>query len=173
MLPLFLNLTGRPALVVGEGPVAAAKACSLAVAGAIVRIVTPESFTAHDLDEVWLVISAATPAINREVAAAAEARRIFVNAVDDPDSASAFLGGVVRRSGVTIAISTSGAAPALTSLLREAIDAVLPADLEDWVVRAQAERIGWRRDGVAIDRRRPLLLDALNALYRPREESGA
>ena len=57
------------------------------------------------------------------MAAAAEPRRIFVNAVDDPANASAFLSGTVRRDGVTIAISTSGDAPALTALLREALDA--------------------------------------------------
>ena len=64
-----------------------------------------------------------------EVADAAEGRRVFVNAVDDPANASAFLSGVVRRDGVTLAISTSGAAPALTALLREGLDAVLPQDL--------------------------------------------
>ena len=48
-----------------------------------------------DLDEVWLVVAAATPEVNREVVSAAENRRVFVNAVDDPANASAFLSGVV------------------------------------------------------------------------------
>ena len=119
-------------------------------------------FEPADLDEAWLVVAAATPEANREVAAAAEARRIFVNAVDDPANATAFLSGVVRRDGVTIAISTSGDAPALTALLREALDAVLPADLER-VDRPGAPRA---RSGAAtlvpMDERRPLLLEALN-----------
>ena len=38
----------------------------------------------------------------------------------------AYAGGVVRRAGVTIAISTDGRAPALAGLLREALDAWLP-----------------------------------------------
>ncbi len=63
------------------------------------------------------------------MAGAAEARRVFVNAVDDPANATAFLSGVVRRDGVTVAISTSGDAPGLTALLREALDAILPRDL--------------------------------------------
>jgi siroheme synthase-like protein len=122
-------------------------------------------FEARDLDEAWLVVAAATPAANREVAVAAEARRIFVNAVDDPPNASAFLSGVVRRDGVTIAISTSGDAPALTGLLREALDAMLPADLETWMKQARHERAKWRRERVPMAERRPLLLEALNALY--------
>src|SRR5439155_17996328 len=116
--------------------------------GADVRVVAPEvrseigeagvaierrTFQPADLDGAWLVVAAATPAVNREVARAAEDRRVFVNAVDDPANATAFLSGVVRRDGVTLAISTSGDAPALSGLLREALDAVLPRDLANWV----------------------------------------
>jgi uroporphyrin-III C-methyltransferase/precorrin-2 dehydrogenase/sirohydrochlorin ferrochelatase len=122
-------------------------------------------FEPADLDGAWLVVAAATPQVNREVAAAAEARHIFVNAVDDPANASAYLSGVVRRDGVTLAISTSGDAPALAALLREALDAVLPRDLASWVRRARTERAVWRRSGVPIEARKPLLLRALNALY--------
>ena len=112
-----------------------------------VRIVR-RGFEPSDLDDVWLVVAAATPEVNRQVAEAAEARRIFVNAVDDPDNASAHLSGVVRRDDVTIAISTSGEAPALTSLVREALDAVLPHDLDDWLEAAREEtaRVAPRED---------------------------
>jgi uroporphyrin-III C-methyltransferase/precorrin-2 dehydrogenase/sirohydrochlorin ferrochelatase len=103
--------------------------------------------------------------VNRQVADAAELLRIFVNAVDDPDNATAFLSGVVRRDGVTLAISTSGAAPALTALLREGLDAMLPRDLASWMWQARAARVAWRRDGVPMEARKPRLLQALNALY--------
>src|SRR5206468_8271351 len=118
-----------------------------------------------DLGDVWLVVAAADPDTNRAVADAAEPRRIFVNAVDDPANASAFLSGVVRRDGVTIAISTSGEAPALTGLLREGLDAILPADLKAWVSHARDERVIWRRERVPIEQRKPLLLRSLNRLY--------
>jgi siroheme synthase-like protein len=184
LLPLFLDLTGRDVLLVGGGPVAAGKLQQLIAAGAKVRVVSPlitaevgcvpgveivrRPFDASDLDGVWLVVAAATPTVNREVAAAAEARRLFVNAVDDPANASAYLSGVVRRGDVTIAISTSGGAPALTSLIREALDAVLPAELVEWFTVARKERRDWRRNGVPMDVRKPLLLDALNRLYQDR-----
>jgi len=180
LLPLFLTLTGRRVVLVGGGRVAAGKLRQLLEAGADVLVVSPETtadidaanvaierreFAAADLDGAWLVVAAAPPEVNREVARAADAQRIFVNAVDDPANATAFLSGVVRRDGVTIAISTSGAAPGLAGLLREALDAVLPRELGRWIDEARRQRASWRRDRVAIDKRRPLLLDALNALY--------
>ena len=105
LLPLFLDLTSRRVLLVGGGPVAAAKLDQLLAALADVRVVSLDvheqiersgvpiarrAFQAVDLDGAWLVVAAATPDVNREVAVAAEARRIFVNAVDDPVNASAY-----------------------------------------------------------------------------------
>jgi len=185
LLPLFLNLNGRDVLLVGGGPVAAAKLQQLLAAGAQVRIVAPavtaeiqphpdvtierRPFAPSDLDGAWLVVAAATPDVNRQVAEEAEPRRLFVNAVDDPANASAFLSGVVRRDGVTLAISTSGAAPALTALLREGLDALLPRDLSAWMWQARAARVAWKRDGIPMTARKPRLLKALNALYDKEE----
>ena len=181
LLPLFVKLEGRRVVVVGGGPVAASKIGALLDAGADVEVVAPEivaeieraavtivrrPFEPDDLAEAWLVVAAAPPDVNRAVAAAAEPRRVLVNAVDDPGNASACLGGVVRREGVTLAISTSGDAPGLTALLRQALDALLPDDLGTWVEEAQRRRAEWKRDGAPMAERRPLLLEALNALYR-------
>ena len=181
LFPVFLKLTGRTVVVVGAGSVAASKLSALMEAGAAVRVVAKEigsnierpgvsivrrAFQPDDLNGAWLVVAAATPAVNRQVADAADARRVFVNAVDDPASASAYLGGVVRRGGVTFAISTDGRAPALAGLLREGLDAVLPAsDLERWMSEAETLRDRWRADGVPMDARRPLLLKALIRRY--------
>ena len=182
LLPLFVNLAGREVLLVGGGRVAEAKLRQLLAAGARVRVVAPamtsairdaapdvhlfeRGFEPADLDGTWLAVAAATPEVNRAVADAAESRRVFVNAVDDPANATAFLSGVIRRDGVTLAISTSGDAPALTALLRESLDAVLPADLAAWMATAREERVVWRRDAVPMEQRKPLLLRALNAIY--------
>lgn len=165
LLPLFLKLAGRRVVLVGAGPVAAGKLDALVRAGADVRIIEPEVFQPFDLDDAWLVVSAADAKTNRRVAAAADARRIFVNAVDDPPNASAYLGGVIRRSGVTIAISTSGEAPALAGILREGIDALLPGDLDRWTACAREARQDWREHATPMAERRPRLIEALKALY--------
>jgi siroheme synthase-like protein len=180
LLPLFVNLAGRRVLLVGGGGVAASKLGQLLASGASVRVVSPvaspeiesagvtveyREFRPSDLDEVWLVVAAATPEVNRVVAEAASVRRVFVNAVDDPANATAFLSGVIRRDGLTLAVSTSGHAPGLTALVREALDAVLPHELGDWMEIARRERAEWRRDAVPMAARRPLLLEALNRMY--------
>ena len=182
LYPVFLKLAGLPVVVVGGGPVAAGKLAGLLEAGARVTVVAPEicdairahpevtrierGFAASDLDGARWVVAAATPEVNREVAAAAAARGLFVNAVDDVASASAYLGAVVRRGAAVVALSTGGLAPALAGLLREAIEAVLPEDLERWIDIATAARAEWKRAGTPIAERRPLLLRALDRIYR-------
>jgi uroporphyrin-III C-methyltransferase/precorrin-2 dehydrogenase/sirohydrochlorin ferrochelatase len=179
LYPAFLKLDGLPVIVVGGGTVAASKLDGLLAAGARVTVIAPEvrpeirervaviveRFRAAHLDGARWVVAAATPEVNREVAAAATARGLFVNAVDDPSVASAYLGGVVRRGPVEIAISTGGLAPALAGLLREALETVLPADLERWIEVATSARADWKRGRVPIAERRPLLLRALDRLY--------
>ena len=59
-------------------------------------------FVPADLDGARWVVAAATPEVNREVAGAAAARGVFVNAVDDVASASAYLGGVIRRGPAVV-----------------------------------------------------------------------
>lgn len=182
LAPLFLKLAGRRVLVVGAGKVAAGKLAGLLAAGARVEVVAPEvhpdvaaagvpvarrGFVPEDLEGAWLAVAAATPEVNRAVAAEAERRRVFVNAVDDPEVATAYAGGVVRRGGVTVAISTEGRAPALAGLLREGIEALLPEQVETWVERAEALRAGWKAEAVPLGDRRPRLLRALVALYGP------
>jgi uroporphyrin-III C-methyltransferase/precorrin-2 dehydrogenase/sirohydrochlorin ferrochelatase len=186
MFPAFLDLTSRTVVVVGGGPVAASKIESLLLAGARVTVVAPEirpeiartdvalvrrEFRDTDLDGAWWVVAAAPPAVNRQVNAAAEARHIFVNAVDDPQHATAYLGGVVRRAGVTIAISTDGRAPALAGLLREALDAWLPRELDAWMKASDEARRVWREQKVPMAERRPQLLETLNRLYEDKAAS--
>lgn len=182
VFPLFLRLAGRRVVVVGGGAVAAARVRQLQGASARVTVIAPSiraeiaasgadcirlPFEPPVLDGAWLAVAAATPEVNREVARAAEARRIFVNAVDDPVHASAYTGGVVRRGDVLVAISTQGRAPALAGLLREALDLILPSEVEVWAKRAAAMRRRWKSARVPLADRRPLLLEALNRLYAP------
>jgi uroporphyrin-III C-methyltransferase/precorrin-2 dehydrogenase/sirohydrochlorin ferrochelatase len=183
LLPLFAKLSGRSVVLVGAGPVAASKLRSLLEAGAEVTVVAPavvgeierapvtllrREFEPDDLSGVWLAVAAATPEVNRRVAEEAERRRVFVNAVDDPDSASVYTGGVFRRGRVTVAVSTEGEAPALAGLLREGLEALVPDDLDAWVEQATVLRRQWKRNGVPLPGRRPLLLEALNRLYAGR-----
>jgi siroheme synthase-like protein len=164
LFPLFLKLEGRAVLVVGAGPVAERKVASLLEAGAEVRVVapqatpevlrlagagriawTPRAFDEADLDGAWLIVAATgDPQVQRRIAATAEARRVFLLAVDDPPNASAYSGAVVRRPPFLVAISSSGATPALARLVREIVEQVLPGDA--WVEHARRLRDRWIAD---------------------------
>jgi siroheme synthase-like protein len=165
LFPLFLKLERRPVLVVGAGAVAERKVMALVGAGARVRLVaplatpelrrlaaagllewSPRPFEESDVEGIWLVVAATGDVeVQRHVATAAEARRIFLLAVDDPANASAYAGAVVRRPPFLVAISSSGATPALTRLVREIIEQVLPGDA--WIEHAKALREKWLADG--------------------------
>ena len=182
LFPLFAKLSGRKVVVVGGGAMALTRVRQLVDVGANVTVVAPairpevaalagttrvRPFTDSDLDEAWFAVAAATPEVNRAVAEAAEKRRILVNAVDDPATASVYTGGVVRRDDVTVAISTGGRAPALAGLLREALESLLPPEVGAWSEVAEWERQEWKHARIPMAERRPLLLRALNALYAP------
>jgi len=180
LFPAFLKLKGRRVVVVGAGPVAASKLAPLLAAGADIHVIAPtvvdairsakvtlveRAFRPGDLEGAWFVVAAAPPEVNRQVAQEAEARCVFVNAVDDKENASAYLGGVVRKAGVTVSISTDGRAPAIAGLLREGLDALLPDELDAWMKLAESLRTAWKAARVPMEQRRPLLLDALVSLH--------
>jgi siroheme synthase-like protein len=159
--PVFLKLAGKPVLVVGAGSVAERKIVGLVEARALVRVVAPMAtpalermafegaiewhrrrFEDADASSVWLIVASTNdPEAQRRVAAAADARRVFLIAVDDRENASAYSGAIVNRPPFTIAISSSGAAPAMTRLLREVIEHVLPSD--EWMEHARRLRARW------------------------------
>ncbi len=165
LYPLFAKLEGRRVLVVGAGAVAERKIASLLDARAQVHVVSPEAtarvqelastralawsargFEDQDAEGVYLIVAATSEAnVQAQVAAAAQAHHVFVIAIDDPTNASAYSGAVIRRSPFTIAISSSGATPALTRLLREIIEHVLPED--SWVENAKQLRAKWIASG--------------------------
>jgi siroheme synthase-like protein len=135
--PIFLDLSGVPVLVVGGGRVALRKVESLLRAGASVRVVAPDisdeirelpaqivarRFEPADLDDVRLVLTAADDSgVNADVAAEAGRRGLWVNSADDPANCTFTLPAVARDGAVTVAVSTGGASPALSSHLRNEI----------------------------------------------------
>ena len=188
LFPVFLKLGGRRVLLVGAGPVAEAKLEGLLAAGAQVTVVAPEiragieaagvqierrGFRPNDLEGAWLVVAAAPTDVNREVERAAAECSVFVNAVDDPAHATAYTGGVVRKGGVTVAVSTEGRAPALAGLVREALEALIPEEIAAWVAEGAALRAQQKQARVPMGERRPLLLRALNRIYEGRVEVSA
>ena len=117
--PVFLDLSGKNCLVIGEGQEIAAKAKALVEAGATVRHVNPREFQTADLEDCFLVITG--QADNSEVFRLAEEKGILCNSVDDPEHCRFSFGAVHRQGDLTIAISTNGSAPALAVRLKEGL----------------------------------------------------
>ena len=151
LFPVFLDLRGRPVLVVGGGAVARRKVEALHEAGAAVRVgapalcpelealaasgnivALPGGFESTWLDGVWLVVAATDDAeVNRRVAAEAEARRIWVNVVDDAPLCAFQVPARIDRGPLQIAISSGGGAPMLARHLRERLESELDPSLGD------------------------------------------
>jgi uroporphyrin-III C-methyltransferase/precorrin-2 dehydrogenase/sirohydrochlorin ferrochelatase len=123
-LPIFLDLAGRRALVVGDGPAARRKAELLAAAGAVV--VARPAFSLADLPGCCLAIGADAPAAELQaLSEAARAACVPVNVVDRPELCSFIMPAIIDRDPVVVAVSTGGAAPVLARLLRARIEAAL------------------------------------------------
>jgi len=146
-LPIFVNITGGPCLVVGGGEVASRKIATLLRAGARITVVSPalcptvaelvraghivhvaKGFAPDDLQGFALVVSATgVRTVNEAVAASARERGIGCNVVDCPELCSFIFPAIVDRSPVIVAVSTGGASPVLARLVRGQLETALPA----------------------------------------------
>ena len=133
--PVNLDLTGRPVLVVGGGPVAARKVAGLLRSGATVTVVAPDAIPdiADDPDVRWFarpyqrgelasyrlgITATSDPAVNAQVAADGETAGVFVNSADDPENCTFTLPAVARHGDLQVTISTNGRSPGLARWLR-------------------------------------------------------
>ncbi|HAA84443.1 MAG TPA: bifunctional precorrin-2 dehydrogenase/sirohydrochlorin ferrochelatase [Thermodesulfobacterium commune] len=140
--PVFLNLEGKLCVVIGGGKVGERKVLSLLQAKAFVKLISPEAtpvlqklaeegqilwekriYQPGDLEGAWLVVAATNdPSTQRSIYDEANAKRVFCNMVDVPEFCSFIVPSVVKRGSLTIAISTSGASPAVARRIRESLE---------------------------------------------------
>jgi precorrin-2 dehydrogenase/sirohydrochlorin ferrochelatase len=169
--PIFVEMAERRCLVIGGGNVAEGKVAGLLTAGASVTIVAPDltsslvslvdegrvawqqrEYAAGDL-EGYDVCMVATDdgAVNAAVAAEGRARRIWVNAADDPANCDFILPAVVRQGPIVVAASTGGASPALARRLREELTDFLSEDYAPLAELLNAVRSELRERSVRVD----------------------
>ncbi len=140
--PVSLDVSERPCLVVGGGPVAARKVRGLLDCGATVTVIAPwlsddmealtpllhaverRPYMSGDVVGSRLVVAATgVPAVDGAVFADGEAAGVWVNSADDPAHCSFILPAVHRDGVVTVSVSTGGLSPALASWLRDQLAA--------------------------------------------------
>lgn len=197
LFPLFADLRGRRVLLVGGGAVARRKLEPLLAAGARVVVGAPwldpslvellalgriehlaGAFEPGWLDGAWLVVAATDDAeVNRAVAAAAEARRIWANVVDDLALSSYQSPARIERGPLQIAISSGGGAPMLARHLRERLETELDESLADLAGLLLRERRRIRTRYPQLDARRrffeALLSGPVAERFRARDRAGA
>lgn len=132
---MMVDLTDKPVLMVGAGPVAEWKLGNLLDTGALLTVVSPEAtqqiqawaeagrltwqsrtFQQDDLDGYSLVFTATndTP-VNQSICAMARERGIWVNNVDESGVGDVIVPAQFRRGALHFAITTGGASPVLAS----------------------------------------------------------
>jgi len=153
--PIFVDLKDRRVVVVGGGEEATRKIRLLLKTEAVIEVIAAElhpelsanprirwaakDFTPALLDGAALVYSADKD-LNPTVSAAAQARGIPVNAVDEADISTFIVPSIVDRDPVVVAIGTEGTAPVLAQGIRARIDGMLPHGLGKLAARAQSLR---------------------------------
>jgi siroheme synthase-like protein len=156
--PVYIQLQEQPCVVIGGGKIAEGKVEGLLAAWAQVTVISPdltsrlqELVTARqiaykariyqpgDLMGAFLVICATDDAeINHQVWEEAIANRQLVNVVDDTPRCNFIAPSILRNGDLTIAISTSGKAPALAVRLKERFQRELGPEYE-WFLELAGE----------------------------------
>lgn len=172
-LPIFVELHGQSALVVGNHAAVSRKAALLVRAGAVVTVLSPgppdsevaamaaagtitllqRPFAPDDVAGAALVIAADDDrALLEAVSAAAQAAGVPFNAVDVPALSTFIMPAIVDRDPLVVAVSSAGTAPVLARQIRARIEAMLPSNLGRLALFAEKFRVALhatRRDGRA------------------------
>ena len=147
--PLFFNLRGRVALIVGGGDIARRKADLLMRGGARIRAVAPvisaefsrllaasgndarlREYDSADLQGCAIAVAATDDMdINRRVRSDARGQKIPANVVDCPDLCDFIFPSIAERGPLAVAVSSMGFSPVLARMVRAKIESVLPAGL--------------------------------------------
>jgi precorrin-2 dehydrogenase/sirohydrochlorin ferrochelatase len=139
--PMFFDMEGRRAVVIGGGKVALRKVRGLLEAGARVAVIAPRfhpdfdalpverierEFQDQDAGDAALLFAATDQrGVNQRIGEIARLRGIPANIADAPNECGFIVPARIRRENIQIAISTSGEDPALAAFLRQ--------KLEEWL----------------------------------------
>jgi siroheme synthase-like protein len=139
--PIFLELRGKPVLVVGAGQVGLRKTRGLLEAGALVTVVAPDvdpqfeslpvriqqrAFDLADIGGHVLVFAATNRRdVNAGIAVEAKRRGIPANIADAPEDCDFIVPARMSLPDAQIAISTEGRDPRLAAALRRRLEACL------------------------------------------------
>lgn len=153
LFPVFLKLNELHTLLIGAGEVGLEKLRALIVNSPDVRVkviaeqISPDfqqyadnfanvticckSFEACDLREIRIVIAATNnDQLNRNIRTLAHEQNLLVNIADKPSLCDFYLGSVVKKGDLKIAISTNGKSPTVAKRLKELLQVSIPDEID-------------------------------------------
>lgn len=90
------------------------------------------AFQESDLKDIdYVIIGTDNPAINLEIRELSKKNKIKVNAADQPALCDFYLGSIVNKGSLKIAISTNGKSPVLARRMREHLEEIIPDTIND------------------------------------------
>jgi len=162
LYPIFLKLDKVPILVIGGGNVALEKVSLMfkSSPNALVTLIAPEikpeildyqdkhvlkisqrKFEISDLDGFQIIIVATEDKpLNYQIWQEAKNRKIIVNVADTPDLCDFYLGSIVTRGNLKVAISTNGKSPTFAKRFREILEEALPEEIDELLDNLQQFR---------------------------------
>lgn len=162
LYPIFLKVTQLEVLIVGGGNVGLEKLTFLlksspnAKTTVVSLTFLPElialakkykvnlvegSYNASFLNGKHLVIATTDNInVNIEVYKDCKERHILVNVADNPPYCDFYMGGIVTKGNIKIAISTNGKSPTLAKRLRQFFEEVIPDNIDDLAQNLNAFR---------------------------------
>jgi precorrin-2 dehydrogenase/sirohydrochlorin ferrochelatase len=169
--PVFLDIAGKPVIVIGGGNIAHQKVVGLLKASAELTVVSPDlnqemaslaaggrfrhverDYEPGDLEGYLLAFVATDDrSVNATVAAEGKERRVWVNAVDDPPYCDFIMPGIAQQGNLIVAVSTSGTSPAIARKMREEIETFLTEDYALMLELAAEVRAELREKGMLVD----------------------
>lgn len=163
LFPIFLKTDAFRFLIIGGGkiglektetllrqnPLAVIKIIAKQISGGLWQLLKDyphleweeRSFENKDLAFVdFLIIATDNTELNREIKYRANEKGILVNAADQPDLCDFYLGSIVNKGHLKIAISTNGKSPVLARRLREHLEEAIPEDIHQSIENLNAFR---------------------------------
>jgi precorrin-2 dehydrogenase/sirohydrochlorin ferrochelatase len=154
LFPVFFRLDQLQMLIVGGGNVAMEKISFLfknsdnanvtlvaleikdeikEIAGKYPNLkLVQKAYEASDLNGIDLAIAATSiKELNEQIRQDAKKRKVLINVADTPDSCDFYLGSVIKKGDLKIAISTNGKSPTFAKRMRELLEDAIPDNISE------------------------------------------
>jgi siroheme synthase-like protein len=153
LFPVFIKLNELHTVLIGAGNVGLEKLTAILNNSPLARVtviaqsfvpeihtlagefdgltIIQKTFADTDLDNADLVIAATNDSeLNKYIRQSAHDRKLLINVADKPELCDFYLGSIVQKGDLKVAISTNGKSPTVAKRLKEVLNEGLPAELD-------------------------------------------